>query len=251
MFSTLVEARVVRIRSCFCASIWTDVADPLLSCALTPVCVVVLTRSPAPVVAEVLLAERPVCVLVGFVVSAPVVLGSVLPGSVLLASVLLASVFLVSVLLGSDLPVAAERPVCVARASGLLALFGCAAVGILLLARAFSRLRLLCAFVIGALVGRRSLVVGATLALCPLVVSCALMALRLVRRAHRIGLGRVLALRRLRRAAMLCHSVLGWRRRFCRTCRRGTFLRQTGRGFVLRRLRACTCNADEKRGGRA
>src|SRR4051794_9948920 len=115
MFSTLVEARVVRIRSCFCASIWTDVADPLLSCALTPVCVVVLTRSPAPVVAEVLLAERPVCVLVGFVVSAPVVLGSVLPGSVLLASVLLASVFLVSVLLGSDLPVAAERPVCVAE----------------------------------------------------------------------------------------------------------------------------------------
>src|SRR5436305_9454911 len=115
MFSTLVEAREVRIRSCFCASIWTDVADPLLSCALTPVCLVVLTRSPAPVVAEVLLAERPVCVLVGFVVSAPVVLGSVLPGSVLLASVLLASVFLVSVLLGSDLPVAAERPVCVAE----------------------------------------------------------------------------------------------------------------------------------------
>src|SRR3954449_9311615 len=120
MFSTLVEARVVRIRSCFCASIWTDVADPLLSCALTPVCVIVLTRSPAPVVAEVLLAERPVCVLVGFVVSAPVVLGSVLSASVLLASVLLASVllasvFLVSVLLGSDLPVAAERPVCVAE----------------------------------------------------------------------------------------------------------------------------------------
>src|SRR3954453_23443671 len=115
MFSTLVEARVVRIRSCFCASIWTDVADPLLSCALTPVCVVVLTRSPAPVLAEVLLAERPVCVLVEFVVSAPVVLGSVLPGSVLLASVLFASVFLVSVLLGSDLPVAAERPVCVAE----------------------------------------------------------------------------------------------------------------------------------------
>src|SRR3954452_21049806 len=110
MFSTLVEARVVRIRSCFCASIWTDVADPLLSCALTPVCVVVLTRSPAPVVAEVLVAERPVCVLVGFVVFAPVVLGPILPGSVLLASVLL-----VSVLLGSDLPVAAERPVCVAE----------------------------------------------------------------------------------------------------------------------------------------
>src|SRR3954449_9662343 len=109
MFSTLVEARVVRIRSCFCASSWTDVADPLLSCALTPVCVVVLTRSPA------LLAERPVCVLVGFVVFAPVVLGPILPGSVLLASVLLASVLLVSVLLGSDLPVAAERPVCVAE----------------------------------------------------------------------------------------------------------------------------------------
>src|SRR5947209_18952198 len=104
------------MRSCFCASIWTDVAAPLLPCALTPVCVMVLARSPAPVVVEVLVAERPVCVFAGLVVFAPVLLGSVLPGSVLPGSVLPGSVLpgsvlLASALLASGLSVAAERPV--------------------------------------------------------------------------------------------------------------------------------------------
>src|SRR5947209_11 len=100
------------MRSCFCGSIWTDVADLFVSCPAMPGCAV-LPRSPTPVVVEVLVADRPVCVFAGLVVFAPVLPGSVLPGSVLPGSVLLASA-----LLASGLSVAAERPVLVAELPG-------------------------------------------------------------------------------------------------------------------------------------
>src|SRR5947209_16984069 len=60
------------MRSCFCGSIWTDVADLFVSCPAMPGCAV-LPRSPAPVVVEVLVADRP-----DSVVLAPLLLESVL-----------------------------------------------------------------------------------------------------------------------------------------------------------------------------
>jgi hypothetical protein len=80
----VLGAIAVRMRSCFCGSIWTDAADLFVSCPALPGCVV-LARSPAPVV-EVLVADRPDCVVL-----APLLLESILLRSVLLRSVLLGS----------------------------------------------------------------------------------------------------------------------------------------------------------------